>query len=115
MRRSSAAISSTPFARRPRARPAGLQPAIDLGELRGGGGGGSRGRFEAAADLLAAAGEVRGQGRPQQVDQAADEDGKVEDAAMGARCFGVLGLGAVAGALGGVRAAAGGPCAGGWP
>ena len=46
-----------------------LQPAIDLGELGGGGGGGLARGLEAAADLLAAAGEVLGERRPQEVDR----------------------------------------------
>jgi len=51
---------------------------------------------------------MRGQGRPQQVDQAADEDGEIEDLRDGGPdALGVLARGAVAGTLGGVRASGG--------
>ena len=83
----------------------GLQPAVELGELGGGRCGGLARGFEAAANLLCAAGEMLGQGRPQQVDEAADEDGEIEEAGDGGPdAFVVGGLGAVAGTLGAVRA-----------
>src|SRR4029079_7551982 len=70
-----------------------LEPAIDLGKSGGGGGGGFAGGLEATADLLRAAGEGLGERRSQEVDEAADEDGEIEQAGEGgADGFGVGGL-----------------------
>ena len=81
MRRSSVAISSTPFSRSASS-SAGSACSRRSSSASWARGGRARlaGRLEAAADLLAAAGEVLGEGRPQQVDEAADEDGKIEEA-----------------------------------
>ena len=106
MRRSSAAISSTPFTRSASSsagrvcsrRSISASWAVAVAVV-------SRAASRPPRICWRAAGEMLGQGRPQQIDEAADEDGEIEEAGDGGPdALAVGGLGVVAGTRGAVRA-----------